>query len=63
MIFDMDETLIHRVCSSDKSQKADLYLEVPTEDNLNVVEVSSTLKLVNLIYPSIARLQHPSIRP
>lgn len=39
IIFDMDETLIHRLDSSDNSEIADIYLEVPTENNSQIVKV------------------------
>lgn len=35
----MDETLIHKVDASDKYQSADLYVDVPTEDNSKIVKV------------------------
>ena len=39
IIFDMDETLIHKLDSSDKCKQADVYVQVPAEDNLEVKEV------------------------
>lgn len=41
IIFDMDETLIHKLDSSDKCKQADVYVQVPTEDNLEVKEVGN----------------------
>lgn len=35
----MDETLLHKVWTSDKNQLADIYVQVPTEDGLNTVKV------------------------
>ena len=35
----MDETLIHRVDASDKCFDADVYVQVPSEDNLNMQKV------------------------
>lgn len=40
IIFDMDETLIHKIDASDKCQQADIYVEIPTEDNSKTVNVS-----------------------
>lgn len=42
MIFDMDETLIHKLDASDSGAAADVYLDVMTEDNLNSVKVCFT---------------------
>lgn len=39
IIFDMDETLIHKIDASDKCQQADIYVEIPTEDNSKTVKV------------------------
>lgn len=36
----MDETLIHKIDTSDKCQEADIYVEIPTEDNSKTVKVS-----------------------
>lgn len=35
----MDETLIHRLDDSDNSEIADIYLDVPTENNSQIVKV------------------------
>lgn len=40
MIFDMDETLIHKVDSSDKCVEPDMWLDIKAEDNLNTHKVS-----------------------
>lgn len=40
MIFDMDETLIHKVDSSDKCQDADVFLNIPFEDNSGFQKVN-----------------------
>lgn len=40
IVFDMDETLIHKVDELDESQEADVYLDVPSEDNTKVFNVS-----------------------
>lgn len=37
----MDETLIHKVDELDESQEADIYLDVPSEDNTQIFKVSN----------------------
>ena len=46
MIFDMDETLIHKLDSSDKCTDPDMWIEVPIEDNqISTSSVSATIKI------------------
>jgi hypothetical protein len=40
IVFDMDETLIHKVDELDECQEADIYLDVPSEDNTQIFKVS-----------------------
>lgn len=42
IIFDMDETLIHKVDASDKRQEADVYIQIPSEDSESMIEVSQS---------------------
>lgn len=42
IVFDMDETLIHKVDELDERQEADFYLDVPSEDNTQIFKVSKT---------------------
>jgi hypothetical protein len=35
----MDETLVHRIDESESCQIADIYVDVPTEDNSRIVKV------------------------
>ena len=40
MVFDIDETLVHKINENDSNQEADIYVDVPTEDNSEIHRVS-----------------------
>lgn len=50
IIFDMDETLIHKIDQDDICKDADVYVDVPSEDLKQIYKVCLILFIIGLIF-------------